>query len=573
MPEKTDSKLLSTIMNSTQEGVVAIDAKGKVNLFNPAAERITGLTAHAVLGRPATEVIPNTRLHVVLKEGRAELEQLQRLGESSIITSRFPVTDEQGRITGAVAVFRDVTRLEDLSERLSDLGQARDLMEAVIDATHDAISVADVIGNNIIVNSAYTRITGLPKEAVIGKSATVDIAEGESMHMKVLRTGKPVKNVRLKVGPSKNEVIVNVAPIFIDGRIKGSVGVIHDISDIMELTEELTTAKKLLRHLEAKYTWEDIIGNSAAITGAKEQARRAAMTPATVLLLGESGTGKELFAHAIHSASSRTGGKFIRVNCATLTESLLESELFGYVEGAFTGAIKGGRKGLFEEADKGTLFLDEISDIGRSLQSKLLRVLQEKEIVRVGGTSPVDVDVRIIAATNADLQSMVHAGEFREDLFYRLNVIPIRIQPLRQRRGDILPTALHVLFRLNQELDRQVAGISDDAAQALQANDWPGNVRELENFLGRALINMSPKDTTIGLNDLPPQLAHTIAEPSAAPLQAQAPGPLAATLEAAERDALMQALKDSGGSRTKAAEALKISLRSLFYKISKHKIS
>ncbi|MBC8412854.1 sigma 54-interacting transcriptional regulator, partial [bacterium] len=266
-------------------------------------------------------------------------------------------------------------------------------IEAVIESAADAISIADEQGNTILVNSAYTKITGLSKEVVLNKPVTVDIAEGESMHMQVLQSGRPVRNVHMKVGPAKKEVVVNVDPIIIDGRIRGSVGVIHDISEVVALNRELARAQKIIRNLEASYTWDDIVGDSPVMKLAEEQARRAAETPATVLLKGESGTGKELFTHAIHNASQRSGRQFVRVNCAAITESLLESELFGYEKGAFTGALKGGKKGLFDEADGGTIFLDEIGDLGLSMQSKLLRVLQEKEIVRVGGTHPVHIDV------------------------------------------------------------------------------------------------------------------------------------------------------------------------------------
>lgn len=352
-------KEIETILDSTHDGMIAVNETGIITLFNRAAERITGLNAKSLIGRLAIEAIPNTRLHFVLSGGDPELNQQQNIGNTVIITNRVPIRNEEGRVIGAVAVFRDITELSTLTEQVSDLWKVRSLLEAVIEATEDAISVADEEGNNIIVNSAYTRITGLPRDAVINKPATVDIAEGESMHMKVLQTEKPVRNVRMKVGPTKREVIVNVAPIFIDGKIRGSVGVIHDISEIIALTEELSRAKRLLRHLEARYKWDDIIGKSLAVRKAKEQARMAAETPATVLLRGESGTGKELFAHAIHNASPRAKGQFVRVNCAALAENLLESELFGYEEGAFTGALKGGKRGLFEEADGGTIFLDK----------------------------------------------------------------------------------------------------------------------------------------------------------------------------------------------------------------------
>src|ERR1700690_2286448 len=427
--ESITKKEIEIILDSTYDGMIAINRAGAVTLFNRAAERITGIQVASVLGKPAVEVIPNTRLHIVLATGEPELNQQQDLGSIIIITNRVPVKDSAGDIIGAVAVFRDITEIKKLAGQVSDLWNIRSLLEAVIEAGVDALSVNDENGNTIIVTPAYTRITGLPKEAVIDKPVTVDIAEGESMHMKVLQPGAAVRNIRMKVGPAKKEVIVNVAPIYVDGRIKGSVGVIHDISEIISLTGELANARKLIRQIRARYTWDDIIGSSLSIDLAKEQARRAAETPATVLLRGESGTGKELFAHAIHNASRRRKGQFVRVNCAAISENLLESELFGYEEGAFTGAVKGGKKGLFEEADNGTIFLDEIGDISMSIQSKLLRVLQKKEIIRVGGTKPLKIDVRVIAATNADLEQKIQSKLFREDLYYRLNVIPIYIPP------------------------------------------------------------------------------------------------------------------------------------------------
>jgi transcriptional regulator with PAS, ATPase and Fis domain len=369
------------------------------------------------------------------------------------------------------------------------------------------------------------------------------------------------------VGPAKKEVIVNVAPIFIEGKICGSAGVIHDISEIIALTEELSQAKRLLRRLEARYKWEDIIGNSPVLENAKEQAGMAAQTPATVLLRGESGTGKELFAHAIHNASPRSKGRFVRVNCAALAENLLESELFGYEEGAFTGALKGGKKGLFEEADGGTIFLDEIGDISLSLQSKLLRVLQEKEIIRVGGTRSIPVDVRVIAATNADLELKVHSKTFREDLYYRLNVIPILIPALREHKEDIRPLAEHIIFKLNQEFGREVQKISEEAVQNLLDYDWQGNVRELENVLGRAMIAMRPKDTIMELGHLPLLPCDKM---SSAPPSLLHVRPLDKVLDEAERNAVARALQETKGSRTKAANLLGISTRSLFYKIHKH---
>jgi len=566
------SRELDIILDSTHDGMIAVDRSGIVTLFNRAAERITGLRAEAVIGRPARDVIPNTRLPIVLSEGKPELNQEQRLNDVVILTNRVPVRDEQGAVIGAVAVFRDVTEIRALTEKVTSLWNVRSLLEAVIESTVDAISVADENGNNLIVNPAYTRITGLARESVLNKSVTVDIAEGESMHLKVLRTGKPVRNVHMKVGPAKKEVIVNVAPIYVDEKIRGSVGVIHDISEIMALTNELAKARKLIRRLEARYTWDDIVGTSAAIVIAKEQAMRAAATPATVLLRGESGTGKELFAHAIHNGSSRSGGQFVRVNCAALPEQLLESELFGYEEGAFTGAAKGGRRGLFEEADQGTLFLDEIGDITASLQKKLLRVLQEKEIMKVGSTVPIAVDVRVIAATNVDLEQQIRDHTFREDLYYRLNVLPIRIPPLREIRDDIPLIAEHVLLRLNQDYGRQVERISDKAMSAMQEYPWPGNVRELSNIIGRAMINMKPAEKVIEAVHLP--VFELERSGPVTPAAAAGPiKPLSQVIVDAEKAAIERALHEAGGNREQAAELLGMAVRNLYYKIKKYGIN
>jgi PAS domain S-box-containing protein len=565
------NKGIEIILNSAHDGMIAIDEHGVVTLFNKAAERIMGLDAGSVIGRRAIDVIPNTRLPIVLSTGEPELNQQQNVGNTAIITSRVPLKDTAGRIIGAAAVFRDISEIKALAEQVSGLWSARNLLEAVIDATEDAISVADEKGNTIIVNSAYTRITGLPREAVLNKPVTVDIAEGESMHLQILRTGKPVRNVRMKVGPAKKEVIVNVAPIFIGGKIRGSVGTIHDISEIMALTEELAQARKLIRRLKARYTWSDIIGASPALISAKEQALRAAETPATVLLRGESGTGKELFAHAIHNASSRQKGQFVRVNCAALSEELLESELFGYVEGAFTGALKGGKRGLFEEASGGTIFLDEIGEINLSLQRKLLRVLQEREIIRVGSTAPVTVDVRVISATNANLEQKIKDGSFKSDLYYRLNVIPIVIPALRKIKEDIPLLVNHIIFKLNQDYGRQVEQVTEGAIAVLKEYDWPGNVRELENVIGRAMISMKPSERTIEVVHLPvfecERIGQIILGTAGGPVR-----PLGQVIAEAEKAAIERALSETKGNREQAAQILGTAVRNLYYKIRKYKI-
>lgn len=581
---RLSNRELEVILNSTHDGMIAVDRDGLITIFNAAAARITGLDSDDMIGKRAQDVIPNTRLHVVLETGQAELNQQQVLGGVKIITNRVPVRDADGNVIGAVAVFRDISEVISLAEEITNLRQIQSLLEAIINSTQDAISVVDENGMGLLINPAYTRLTGLTEEDVIGKPATTDIAEGESMHMKVLRTRLPVRGARMKVGPRKKEVIVHAAPIIVDDELKGSVAVIHDTSEIRRLTEELDRAKRLIRRLEAKYTFDDIVGVSPKMARAIEQARRVAATPVTVLLRGESGTGKELFAHAIHNASDRARGQFIRVNCTAIVDTLLESELFGYEEGAFTGARRGGKRGLFEEANGGTIFLDEVGATNLALQAKLLRVLQEKEVVRVGDTRPIPVDVRVIAATNTDLEKAVREGRMREDLYYRLNVVPIFIPPLRERIEDI-PLLCHSLIRrFNQAYGRNVSRISEEALDILTEYDWPGNVRELENVLSRAIINMHYSEVEILPGHLP-ALGRFQQGPQATQVNAQAEVPtgekrfaqgiprLREAVERAERRAIMRALEAAGGNKTAAAKLLGIGLRSLYYKIKRYGIS
>lgn len=497
---KTDLQML---LDATDEGMVSINRQGTVILFNQAASKMTGIPVEVALGAEISKVIPASILLQTLKSGKPRQNHRMEINHMELLVNTVPVFGEQQQVVGAMEILRDVTQIRDLAEEVTNLKEIQSLLEAIIQSTQDAISVVDKNGLGLLMNPAYTRLTGYRPEDVIGKPAEVDIAEGDSMHMRVLQTGKPVRNVPMKVGPARREVIVDVAPLYVNHELRGSVGVIHDVSEIKRLTEELDRAQTLLRTVEAKYTFSDIIGRSPAMVLAIDQAQRAASTPATVLLRGESGTGKELFAHAIHNESARSHHSFVRVNCAALSENLLESEMFGYEEGAFTGAKRGGKKGLFELASGGTLFLDEVGEMTLATQVKLLRALQEQEIVRVGGSAPVKVDVRVIAATHINLEQAVSTGKFREDLYYRLNVVPIVIPPLRYRKEDIEALALHIVHRHNMLYGRNVGKISKSALESLTAYNWPGNVRELENAIGRAMIHLDYHDRILDMQHLP----------------------------------------------------------------------
>lgn len=571
---KTQTYKFDLIFNSTDDGMIVINPEEEIILFNKSAEAMTGVLKGDAIGRRIGDVISGSLLPRVLETRRIEVNQ-EFVFESGlkIITTRIPVLGENNKIIGAVSIFKDITEVVNLAEEITDLKELKTMLQAVIHSSDEAISVVDEHGRGIIINPAYSRITGLSEAEVIGMPATADISEGESVHMKVLKTRRAVRGVPMRVGPKKKEVIVNVAPVIVDGKLKGSVGVLHDVTDLQNMSRELNRARQIIRNLEAKYSFQDIIGQSEEMTIAIEQAKLGAKTPATVLLRGESGTGKELFAHAIHNASDRKYNKFIRVNCAALSESLLESELFGYEEGAFSGAKRGGKRGLFEEANKGSIFLDEIGELTANTQAKLLRVLQEGEITRVGGTKPLQISVRIIAATNVNLEKAIANGTFREDLYYRLNRMPIHIPPLRRRKEDIPLLADRLIEKINQEYGRNVEGISEEGLRILMQYDWPGNVRELDNIIGRAMIFMGYQ-TEIDKEHLP----SLVNEEGQAAVQESfnsvnsSDEPLAAQLERYEEKIIKETLTRVNGNKTKAAKQLGLSVRNLYYKLDKYKI-
>jgi len=322
-------------------------------------------------------------------------------------------------------------------------------------------------------------------------------------------------------------------------------------------------ASELRGRLKERYSFANIVGASQEMQRVFKSVAQIAPSRATVLLTGESGTGKELVAAAVHQHSPRASGPFVKLHCAALAESLLESELFGHERGAYTGADRK-REGRFEQANGGTLFLDEIGEISLSTQVKLLRVLQEREFERVGGSQTVRVDVRVIAATNRDLKEMVAAGTFREDLFYRLNVINLTLPSLRHRPSDVPALAMHFLKRYAEENAKAVDTISPDALSQLTSYPWPGNVRELENVIERAVV-LTDTDS-IGLQHLPQEL--TVAS------RRNGPPPIpGSTLEELERFAITKTMESVGGSTSKAAEILGISVRKIQYKLQEYSAS
>lgn len=552
------------IFSSVEEGMIGIDDQGIVNLFNKSAERMTQISVENAIGKHVHEVISLSELPKVFDTGRVELnKELILESGTKIVTSRYPMINEEGKQVGAFAVFKDISEVVRLAEEITNLTEIQKMLEAIIYSSEDAISVVDEEGKGILINPAYTRITGFSEAEVIGQPATADISEGESIHLKVLQTRKPVRGVNLRVGKLKKDVIVNVAPIIVNQQLKGSVGVIHDMTEMRGLMKELDHARTLIRTLGATYSFEDIVGTSNEINFTIEQAKLAASVSVTVLLRGEVGAGKDLFALAIHSESNRSHYPFLRVNCSSTEEHLLETELFGSEKDGFI------QPGIFEQAINGTIFLDEVGELTKKTQAKLLRVLRENAIIRVEGTTSIPVDVRIIASSSLNLEKAMLEGTFREDFYYQLNRMPIHIPSLRNRKQDIPAIAEHLLVKLNQEFGRNVEGFSEEAMESLLLYDWPGNVRELENVISRSMIFLQPNDRTVEEYHLPKSMLVIPSEDKGE----TSLGTLAEQMDEMEKKVLAQALKLSGGNKSRTAKQLNISLRTLYYKLEKYHLA
>lgn len=448
-----------------------------------------------------------------------------------------------------------------------------ELYENIFDHSYNWMVVVDADGKIILMNEPYCQFLGFTPEEVIGMHVT-DVIENTRMHI-VVKTGeREIGDVQQIKG---NQMIADRVPIYKDGKLIGAVGsvIFKDIVELDSYVKRVTTMEKeldfykkeLKKALGSRFTFENIIGNSRALEKAKDMALQVSNSKSSILLLGESGTGKELFAHSIHNASPRSNYPLIKVNCASIPTELLESELFGYEAGAFTGASKNGKPGKFELADNSTIFLDEIGDLPLAMQAKLLRALQEKEIERIGGTKSKKLDVRIIAATNKNLDQMIKDKLFREDLFYRLNVIRITIPSLRERQGDIPTLTNYLIKKLSKEMDRFVTGISEDAMRLLVSYDWPGNIRELENAIERA-INLVNKEAVINVAHLPFYIREQNSE-LAGMVSGEGLRDLVAQLEIKE---IKNALEVCDNNKQQAAKHLGISRTNLYEKMAKYEL-
>ncbi|RPJ17312.1 MAG: PAS domain-containing protein [Desulfobacteraceae bacterium] len=454
------------------------------------------------------------------------------------------------------------------SETIKEYQDKIEFYELVLDNIRNGVMITEPDGKIIFFSSTYGNFLGIDHKSTIGKNCA-DVVENTRMPT-IAKTGIPEINHPHRI--MGQDMVVQRIPIKKDGKVIAVYGQVmfEDVRDVQALAAKLSFLeskvklyeKELVSLRASKYTIKNIVGNSEAISELKQLALKAAQANAPVLILGDSGTGKELFAHSIHHASDRRPFPFVRLNCAAIPKELLEAELFGYEPGAFTGAGNKGKPGKFELAHRGTIFLDEIGELPLEMQPKLLRVIEEKEIERLGGTRVSRFDFRLIAATQENLGQSVERGKFRKDLYYRLNVIPVQIPPLRERKEDIRVITEHLVNSLNKDLGMNVTGIAPEVISIFEKYDWPGNVRELSNVLERILYSM--EGDTIGINHLPFSL-----QSLGAGVTPYNPASLKRLREEMEREALVQAIRLANNNKKKASEKLGIHRTALYKKMKR----
>lgn len=456
---------------------------------------------------------------------------------------------------------------------LSVARRAVDTMEALLFTSNESICAIDEQRRVTVWNSQAEQRYKIPRSEILGRDISGFFSNLliTTVQYNAITSGKAVRD-RYHQPMLGEHVLTNASPIVSGDAVIGAVSAERDISETMRLSHELARSNTKVNNLKReidKYSrgtdsFDMIIGDSPALNSVVDMARRIANTDVSILLRGESGTGKELFAEAIHKSGKRHDQPFVVINCGAIPANLFESELFGYQPGAFTGADRRGRKGKFDEANHGTLFLDEIGELPLNMQVKLLRVLQNQRFYRVGGGEPIEVDVRLISATNRDLNRMIEEGEFRDDLYYRINVVTLELPALRERKEDIEMLASQFLrdFCLKQGIP--IKRLEPAVMNYLANYHWPGNIRELRNAIERLVVLSEGKSITVG--DLPAQIRFSMMDYEEGPMPG---GGLHGAADKAERGIILQALETCHGDRSKAAKYLGIPRSTLYYKMNK----
>ena len=564
------------VLDAIHNGIVAIDGEGVITYFNKTAERIFNIPAHEASHLYILDVLPNTggKLVECLKTGKPFYGEKLKGEEVTLVSNINPIVTN-GKISGVVSVFQDISEIENISKELDLFKNMKNWLDTIIDSSYDGLWICDHEGKVIRINKASEKINQVKAEEVVGKNMRELIAEGffdKSVTLEVLKRRTSVTMIQQIKGGKR--ILVTGNPIFNEkGEITFVVTNDRDITELDNLRNQLHEAQALakgyiskLSELEMKgVDLSNIIFRSGEMQRIIEMTLRVAQVDSTVLLLGESGVGKGMVSKLIHKNSDRNKGPFIRVDCAGIPDSLVESELFGYEKGAFTGAKPEGKPGFFELANDGTLFLDEIGEIPLSSQSKLLRFLEDHEIIRVGGTVSKEINVRIIAATNKNIEEMISQKKFREDLYYRLNVVPIYISALKERRDDILPLIHYFLEKFNKDYKKNKS-LSPETVETLCKYNFPGNIRELANLIER-LVVVSENDQ-IQITDLPNAVTSFVAKTISYPLISE-DIPLKDALERYEISIIERTLKKYGSQR-EAAKALKVDQGTISRKLKKN---
>lgn len=521
------------------------------------------VSEQSLLTSPIKEYIHKPAITIPVNTPYEKIEQIVK--NSTVGTG--VVVDENNQVVGILTKTDMVMSLLQTSQELQTITTLKRTLETAIEHAFDGIVMADEKKIIQMVSPPFLQLFNLELEDVLYQPVSKVLPQ---LHLeKVYKTEVAEVSGFLEINGIK--YIVHQIPIIEDGKVIGAIGkvVFRQLNEVSELFKKLQKAENKASYYHqqyekaesAKFTWDDLFTVDLYMDKLKKSGMKAAKGRSTVLIRGESGTGKELFAHSIHNSSARSKARFVVVNCAAIPEELLESEFFGYEEGAFTGARQKGKLGKFDIANGGTLFLDEIGDMSLGLQAKLLRVLQEREFYRVGGTARIHVDVRIIAATNRNLEKMVKEGQFREDLYYRLNVISLNVPPLRERPGDILHLINKFMIELNQILGTSITGIDKRTMEVLPKYDWPGNVRELRNVMERAMT--FAESGRIKYEDLPDYLIKKVVEKEPK---------MGSLVENAELEAIRKALLQVQGNKVQAAKLLGISRSGLYEKMKKYKL-
>lgn len=557
---------LKGVLNSVDSAVMALDKMNRIVFINQNTKALLGLGNKDFVGMRANEAVTSSKIQEILERREEEFSVIFEFRGKKLKGNKYPVKSDRG-IVSSIFSLSDISEYYEIRDELDYEKNEKEILEILFENAYEGLVVVDTDGFVTMISSAYTRFLGLEDENVIGKHVT-EVVDNTKLH-ETVKTGIAETDIVQII--NGNHTIVSRIPVYKDGILTNAIGkvVYRNIRELDEMYAKIGNIEQQLEDYKnelsqinrAKYTFNDIIGESGSMKKVINMSRKAAYTNSNVLILGESGTGKELFAHSIHNSSARRNKPFVKVNCAAIPDDLLESELFGYEHGAFTGAKKGGKIGKFEVADQGTIFLDEIGDMPMRMQAKLLRVLQEGEIEKIGSTVTKSIDVRIIAATNRNIEQMIEEKKFRLDLYYRINVVTLNIPSLNERIEDVLPLCKNFIEKMRRKYLKQVDHMDEKAIGRLRKYEWPGNVRELENIIERA-INIMDNETVIKPKHLPFDITDQYDVEDVRPLKD--------AIDDFEKTTIMKCLEAVNYNKSKAAKLLGISRPTLYERLDKY---